>query len=134
VSHLSDYRGKIVLLEFWGSGCGPCQPPMRKLNQLAAEKRSTWGDQVALLSISTDRDPEVAHEHVASRGWNALRNFAGSRRDKNAYFSDAETAYVVFGIPHAVLVDRSGKILWRGNPADTTAGKSVEDRIQALLK
>ena len=133
VSRLSDHRGKVVFLEFWGIGCGPCQPAMQKLNNLAAQQPPDWHEQVTILSFSTDRDADLVRDHATNRGWTALEHYIGERGE-GAYFSKAERDYVVLGIPQAVLVDQSGRIAWRGHPSLSTDGKSVGDRIASLLQ
>ena len=130
---LSDERGKVVFLEFWSVGCGPCQPAMQKLNDVAAEQPPDWHEKVTILSVSTDHDLDLVRDHVTNRGWTAISHFVGSREEA-AYFSDAETAYVILGVPQAVLVDQTGKIVWRGHPLNTTDGKSIADRIESLLE
>lgn len=133
VSRLSDHRGKVVFLEFWSTGCGACQPAMRKLNHLAAEKPPDWHEKVTILSVSTDRDLDLVRDHVTNNGWNAIPHFVATREEGD-YFSAAQTAYVILGVPAAVLIDQEGKIAWRGHPLDTTDGKSIADRIDLLLK
>ncbi len=130
---LSEYRGQVVLLEFWSTGCGPCQPAMQKLSDLARKMPAPWAGKVTLLSLSTDHDVEKLRTHIASRGWKGMPHFQSIRQD-GEYFSDAEKAYVVHGIPHAILIDQQGTVRWRGHPTVPTEGKTVNDRISELLK
>ena len=73
---LKDYRGKVVLLDFWYRGCGACMRSMPSMNQLAED----FQDQpVAILGISTDRDPADARVVVDALGltYPTLRNRRG---------------------------------------------------------
>ena len=121
---LKDLRGKVVFLEFWETGCGPCQPMMAKLNELMGTHGGEWNDHVAVLAVSLDANPEIIASHVESRGWKNLRHY-WSRRSGGEYFADAAQAFVVHAVPTAVLIDREGKIVWRGHPMGLDLAEEV---------
>ncbi|UCE46874.1 MAG: TlpA family protein disulfide reductase [Phycisphaerales bacterium] len=128
---LSDYHGRVVLLEFWATWCGPCQPAMKKLNKLVNESPD-WAGRVVIIPLSVDKTPELAAAHAADRGWTALRHFWSRRVDEGQ--SQAEQAFVVRGIPTAVLLGPDGRIVWRGHPiAKYSGGIDLRDRIKAVL-
>src|SRR5262249_51447765 len=61
VVRLSDFRGKVVLLDFWATWCGPCRMTIPELNALAKK----YQDQgVVVLGVSLDE-----------KGWPAIKNF-----------------------------------------------------------
>ncbi|MCP4259831.1 MAG: TlpA family protein disulfide reductase [Planctomycetes bacterium] len=128
---LSDYQGHVVLLEFWATWCGPCQPAMKKLNSMATENPD-WADKVVIIPLSVDKTSELAANHVAQRGWTAMRHFWSRRVDDGQ--SQAEQAFVVHGIPTAILLKPDGTIAWRGHPmAKYSGGINLRDRIAAVL-
>jgi thiol-disulfide isomerase/thioredoxin len=129
---LAEFKGKIVLVEFWATWCGPCQPAMSKLVEMHAAHEANWKDQVAVVALSTDEKREHAARHVEARNWDSLPQYWADR-PSDGRFSDAELAYVVHGIPHAVLIDAAGKIAWRGHPLADEDGLNLPERIEALL-
>lgn len=54
VRALADYHGKIVLLDFWASWCGPCRKSLPLYNRMYAELA---GEQFEIIAINTDEDP-----------------------------------------------------------------------------
>jgi len=129
---LSDYRGQVVLLEFWATWCGPCQPAMKKLNTMATENPD-WADRVMIMPLSVDDTPELAANHVAQRGWTATRHFWSPRGDNGR--SRAEETFVVRGIPTAILLKPDGTVAWRGHPmGKDSSGMNLHDIIEATLR
>lgn len=95
---LSALRGKIVVLDFWATWCGPCReefPILEKLHREFQEKG------VVFLALSTDDEPEKVPPFVK----------AGEITMSVAMADDEiESAYGISGIPALFLVDPSGTI------------------------
>jgi RNA polymerase sigma factor (sigma-70 family) len=133
VTRLSELRGKVVCLEFWATWCGPCQPAMAKLNQLSQEQAAAWKGRVALIPVSIDANRERVKSHVARRGWDRLEHRWAGKGVSDDWSAPAARAFVVWGVPEAILIGRDGRILWRGHPSDPSAGKDLRSRIEAAL-
>lgn len=105
VWHLSDFRGKYVLIDFWSYGCGPCKMSIPEIKE-AADK---YKDRLVAVSISIDNE-KVWKEHSASEGitWMSLS-------DKKLGTGIA-AKYGVRGIPYFVLLSPDGNIVkkWSG--------------------
>jgi thiol-disulfide isomerase/thioredoxin len=107
--HLSDYAGKMVVLEFWASWCSPCQQSMAEL-QLEPARNPNWKDKVVLIAASVDDTADIAAKHTQERGWNQTRNVWLKAKDIQAYH--------VGGIPTAYVIDASGTIVVSGIAGD----------------
>jgi hypothetical protein len=68
------------------------------------------------LPVGLDANPDIVASHVTSRGWTNLRHY-WSKRTADEYFADAAVAFVVHGVPTALLIDPEGEIVWRGHPS-----------------
>ena len=107
---LDDYRGKVVLLDFWATFCAPCVAALPDLQALHA-KHGARGFAVVGLTVD-DRDALV--QKATSRAKGAYPILRAT--------PDVWNAYKVNALPSMILVGRDGKILKRyGGEADKTA-------------
>ena len=102
--HLSDYRGKVVVLNFWASWCPPCVEEAPALNRLQRHIEPMGG---TILGVSIDEDP-AAYEKF-------LKDFAivfPTWRDPEAKDNKSKIAlgYGTSLIPETYVIDRHGKI------------------------
>lgn len=105
VHHLADYRGRLVLLDFWSRGCGPCMMALPELRKLAETNK----ERLTIVSLSTDNKKnweEVSAKEKMS--WENLNDLQGE--------SGLYAKYGVNGIPHYVVISPEGKIVhtWNG--------------------
>ena len=96
---LSEYRGEVVLINFWASGCGDCRESMPALNDLYQRYREV-GFQ--LLSVNMDRDQNDAYEMAANLGMSHPVLFDKGRK--------VGKQYAVATLPMTLLVDREGVV------------------------
>lgn len=115
---LSDFRGKLVLLNLWATWCAPCREEMTALDRL---EQILGGPDFQVLALSLD-----------SGGTAAVRRFydeIGIR--KLAIFVDSSMEATgklrTIGIPTTVLVDREGRERWRKTgPAEWDSPEMIE--------
>lgn len=97
---LSALRGKVVLLNFWSTGCGPCVEEMPELVRLYEKYRAAG---LEILAISTDDDKAKLAAFVAER----KLPFPVLLADK------VDVLYGVEGFPDNLFIDREGNIRYR---------------------
>lgn len=105
---LSKYAGKIVVLKFWATWCGPCQPAMADYQNYLAD-HPDWKDQVILISASVDDSKAKAAGHLKEKGWNKSHNVWVA--------DDAPRAYHMNAIPTTYVISREGRVV-AANPRD----------------
>ena len=113
---LSDYRGSVVLLEFWASWCAPCKDSMPFLETLAQKYREKG---LVVVGLSVDRNPDRARQYLADGGY---ANLVPLWESPTAAPTAVHTLYEVDGIPRIVVVDREGIIRFNGHPASLPPG------------
>jgi thiol-disulfide isomerase/thioredoxin len=93
---LEQYRGKIVMLDFWATWCGPCSLSMPILEELQRE----YPDDLSLLAINMEEPRDKVRRYVAER---KLRSRV--LLDQEGRVSQI---YKAWQIPMQVLIDRNG--------------------------
>lgn len=119
---LADLKGKVVLVDFWASWCGPCRQSFPWMNALQNKYR---GQGLEVVAINLDQEAELAKEFLAEvpADFTVLLD------------TDAQLPgeYGVMGMPSSYLIDRHGRIRAQhiGFHSDRVA--DYEDAIKTLL-
>ena len=113
---LSDYRGKIVLVDFWASWCGPCRHEMPNV-KAAYEKYASKGFEV--ISISTDRKLKPWRAAIEELGMNWVQLLD----------VDASDIYGIYAIPRTFLVDPTGIVIDKN-----LRGEKLEEALSKLFE
>lgn len=102
---LEGLRGKIVVLEFWATWCGPCVGAIPHLNELYAEHRDKG---VVFISV-TDEDRETVERFQETEP--AIDNWIGLDTDRSLH-----DAFAIRGIPTTIVLDGYGRVAARTHP------------------
>lgn len=100
----TEIAGKNVILEFWGTHCGPCVSAIPHLNELVDKHGSK---EVLFLSLSQDA-PDAVARFLQKR---PIKGAVAVDRDGKTF-----NAYGIRSIPHTVLIDAYGVLRWQGHP------------------
>lgn len=117
---LKSFKGKIVLVDFWASWCGPCRQEIPNVKKYYEEYKSN--KKIAFVSVSidakrTDWDKAVKEENMP---WLQLLAPNGGKEIMDSYqFS---------GIPFIILIDQDGKIYKKN-----LRGESIKEAIDNVL-
>ncbi|MEL6583396.1 MAG: TlpA disulfide reductase family protein [Pseudomonadota bacterium] len=101
---LTDYQGKVVLLNFWATWCAPCRVEMPHLE---AVNQALGGDDFAVVTLATGRNnPSAIKAFFSEIGVETLPDYVDPQ---SAVARGAE----VRGLPVTLLMDREGNVLGR---------------------
>src|SRR5687767_1489581 len=100
-----ETAGKPMIVEFWATWCGPCRTSIPHLNEIYKKHK----DKGLVVIGLTDESNQVIRNFTKQV---PIEYFAATDRNGklNKHFG-------VQGIPHALLVDKTGKIVWEGHPS-----------------
>ena len=106
---LTDYRGYVILLDFWSSTCTPCQLTMPHLESL----RERFADAgLVVIGVSIDTSEDEARAFITSNGYSEFVILHSSEAEARAVKSE----YGVVGVPHTFVIDRQGVIRHADHP------------------
>jgi peroxiredoxin len=98
--HAADYKGKVVLLDFWATWCGPCKIEIPWFMEFEREFK---GQGFAVLGVSMDED-----------GWAAIKPYVKDRQMNYRVLLGNDQVSTSYGgldaLPTTLLIDRQGKI------------------------
>ena len=122
VVHLSDYKGKVVLLDFWATWCGPCKIEIPWLKEFQRKFR--------------DRGFEVIGVSMDEEGWQVVKPFVTELAiNYRIVIGDDSTAQLYGGVdalPTAFVIDREGKIA--AVHVGLTSKGEIEHGIEQVLQ
>ncbi len=122
---LSDHKGKVVVMSFWATWCGPCKQELPTLQALADKHGK---DGLVVLAINTD-DPKTVAD---------VRRFVSDKKLTIPVPLDAESAVLdklnpKHALPFTVVLDRQGRRAYEHTGFSGGAEKLLEQEVVGLL-
>ena len=119
---ISDYSGKVVLIDFWASWCAPCRQENPNLVRLHKKYNRQGFD---ILSISLD--------NVRSRWVQAIKDdnlyWEGHCSDLNGWNTEIVNMYNIQGIPTSFLIGRNGLMIWNSNNPQLSLEEAIKEAL-----
>jgi len=120
---LSEYRGDVVMVNFWATWCGPCRQEMPLLDELYSRYERVG---FSLLGVNIDDDSRKAMRMVSELGVSFPVLFDARKEVSKLYEVDA--------MPVTVLIDREGTIRYVHHGYKPGYEEKYLDQIRSLLR
>ena len=121
---LEDFKGKVILINFWATWCGPCRKEMPSMHTLYAE----YKDQgFVVLAISIDPSVKPVRKFIRKK---ELTFPVLMDSEKEVYFDH----YAVLTLPTSFLIDRNGVIVEKVFGEKDWDSAEAREKILQLLK
>lgn len=118
------YRGKVVLVDFWASWCGPCRREIPNMKDQLAK----YGEKgFAIVGINLDNTREAYQKYVDEQEL-TWENLLSDKEGEQGWDHPLVTYYGVSGIPTAILVDKEGKVVTL-----SARGQTLNRHLEELL-
>jgi thiol-disulfide isomerase/thioredoxin len=118
--NLEKYKGKVVLLDFWATWCGPCRADMPHVVQLYKKNKDKGFE---IIGVSLDQNRAAFDRYIQANDMAWPQHFDG-----RGWNNEIAMKYRIRSVPATFLLDRDGKIRYR-----SIRGKDLEQAVEKLL-
>ncbi|MFC1496372.1 TlpA family protein disulfide reductase [Candidatus Margulisiibacteriota bacterium] len=120
---LSDFRGKVVMLNFWATWCPPCRKEMPSMELLYDGMKD---EDFVMMAVSMGEEKAKVKKFIDDNDYTFPVYLDKNRK--------ASAKYSVTGIPTTLLIDKNGKIAYKKVGGEDWNSKENVDRIERLLR
>lgn len=131
---LSDYKGKVVILDFWATWCGPCKASFPMMQQ-AVNKFKDDKDVVFLFIHTLENSPDapkLAAEYI--RGKQYTFNVLMDMKDPKTNVNPGAAGYKVQGIPSKFVIDKTGIIRFSSLGGGSAGEEAFLEEMSAMIE
>ena len=120
---LSEFRGEVVMINFWASWCGPCRQEMPLLDELYAQYQPMG---FTILGVNVEEDSSKAKQMLSDAPVNFPVLFDND--------SEVSKLYNVVAMPSTVLVDRNGNVRYLHQGYKPGYEEAYQQQVRALIR
>jgi len=120
---LSEFRGEVVMINFWASWCGPCRQEMPLLDELYSQYKPMG---FTILGVNVEEDPAQAKQMLKATPVNFPVLFDNQ--------SEVSKLYNVVAMPSTVLVDRDGNVRYLHQGYKPGFEDTYQQQVRALIR
>jgi thiol-disulfide isomerase/thioredoxin len=119
---LEDFEGKVVLLSFWATWCGPCVAAMPDLKRIHARHQK---DPFVMVGVNMDHEPDLMERFIVEKKIPWAQTLDEGQR--------LRTQFGIKGIPAEIVIDHEGVLVGRSAGWSSGMGGALNDRIESAL-
>ncbi len=117
---LSDYKGKVILIDFWASWCAPCKESLPELEKLSLNNK----DIIVLAINIDDKKKKALQFHKERKGIKGNTIFLYDSK------KDVVKDYDIMGMPSAFVIDKKGILQKRFDGYSFSQMKAIDKEVQ----
>ena len=114
IHKFDDFRGKLIVVDFWASWCGPCIQQTPYFEALAEKFQD---EEVVFLKVSIDQKQSFWQKYIAERNWTHNSYWIGTDEQNPIYpfvyteYDDKSFRGIVTAVPRYVIISKEGNII-----------------------
>jgi thiol-disulfide isomerase/thioredoxin len=120
---LSKERGKVIVLDFWATWCGPC---VKSMPDMIAKMGEFEAKKVRFIAVNQAEPAAQVKTFLATRGWKMEVALDGFQR--------VGQQFGVEGIPHTVVIDTEGKVAFVKTGYSPDGAEKIAEQVRKLVR
>lgn len=125
---LSDYRGSVVLVDFWASWCGPCRASFPAYEKIRQKLQATYGEtsfEILAINVDMEKDEAFAFLKTQPVSFPILEENTGGKTQHD---------YQILAMPTAFLIDPEGRIRMQHSGFNSAYAELIVDTAAEMIE